>query len=442
MLRLSQASACLMCLMFCALGMSTQLTYASNPVAVRWWGRGMVSIETYWNLQVVIDPYGPELGDNEPELSADLVLVTHEDADRSHVSSMQGNPKVVWGLSPQGEVEEINGYLDRLPNGSEIRWLANTETNSAKPSPHAVHVRTIPAWHDDARGANRGVVAMFMVTVDGVRILHAGDLGQTELFEEQLKWLEEADVLLVPIGGVDTIDGPQAAKLVQRLKPRYVIPMHFKTDQSRTDLNPVKPFITAIGSTYDVDRSTGNTLAVSAADSDDERSTRVVILNDTPWHPEGELQALIQRMETACSESQRVFSELSAEQLNWRPPNGSHTPRWNAEHMMGRQLGFFSQIYAAIDPEITPLNLNPQQMPPDYEAAHPDWGGPEEARQMERAAAFVRRYAYLLDQVDLDKRAPGSRWTLRRLLLQMERHFNQHTANVKKKFDLPGWPGN
>ena len=108
--------------------------------------------------------------------------------------------------------------------------------------------------------------------------------------------------------------------------------------------------------------------------------------------------------------------------------------------MMGRQLGFFSQIYAALDPEITAINLNPKQLPKDYSPAHPKWDGSEEARQMQRSAAFVRRFAYLLDGVNLNKRAPGSRWTPRGLLEQMVRHFNSHTANVKKKFQLEGWP--
>jgi hypothetical protein len=60
--------------------------------------------------------------------------------------------------------------------------------------------------------------------------------------------------------------------------------------------------------------------------------------------------------------------------------------------------------------------------------------------QMERASALVERFAYLLDGVDLDEPAPGSRWTLRRLLGQMERHYGEHTANVQKKFELADWP--
>ena len=79
-------------------------------------------------------------------------------------------------------------------------------------------------------------------------------------------------------------------------------------------------------------------------------------------------------------------------------------------------------------------------MPKDYKFAHPDWSGEEEAKQMLRVEKFTRRFAYLLDGMDLNKRPKGSRWTPRALLRQMERHYAEHTANVVKKKQLEGWP--
>ena len=173
-------------------------------------------------------------------------------------------------------------------------------------------------------------------------------------------------------------------------------------------------------------------------------SAAALELPDAPGEapqPRGELAELLGKMDAACRASQEVFRPLSAAQLNWRPPNGTHTPRWNAEHMTGRQLLFFSQIYAAIDPEThRAIDLNPEQMPPDYAAAHPEWTGKEEAEQMRRANEYVLGFAHLFEGLDLDAPAPGSRWTPRGLLEQMARHFNEHTANVKKKFELPEWP--
>ncbi|MEM9368842.1 MAG: DinB family protein [Planctomycetota bacterium] len=162
---------------------------------------------------------------------------------------------------------------------------------------------------------------------------------------------------------------------------------------------------------------------------------------DPPPPIPSHLGELFDRMEAANRRSQDVFRELSVEQMNFRPGNGSHTPRWNAEHMAGRQLLFFSQIYHAIDSSIPVVDWNPKQMPADYQARHADWSGKEEARMMQRVDDFCRRHAHLLGQIQLDEKAPGSRWpSLRALLLQMERHYDEHTANVKKKFALPDWP--
>jgi hypothetical protein len=199
-----------------------------------------------------------------------------------------------------------------------------------------------------------------------------------------------------------------------------------------------------VRSTDDKQQAIGNTLAVSSlsakrADQSDQ-PRRTVLLDQRPLTLPVEMEKLMTAKETACTASQAVFAKLSVEQMNFRPSNGTHTPRWNAEHMMGRELLFFSQIYAALDSAIPVMDLNPEQMPPDYVARHPDWSGAEEARQMQRVSAFTSRFAYLLEDLPLDAKAPGSNWTLRGLLRQMDRHYSEHTANTKKKFDLPEWP--
>jgi len=79
--------------------------------------------------------------------------------------------------------------------------------------------------------------------------------------------------------------------------------------------------------------------------------------------------------------------------------------------------------------------------PNEYQAAHLDWTGAEEAMQMDRVEAFTRRYAYLLNGMILDQKAKGSSfWTPKALLLQMEKHYSEHTANVVKKKSLADWP--
>lgn len=165
------------------------------------------------------------------------------------------------------------------------------------------------------------------------------------------------------------------------------------------------------------------------------------LLLDAPQPIPDHLRPLFDRMEAANRRSQDVFRNLSVEEMNFKPSNGTHTPRWNAEHMAGRQLLFFSQIYHELDESIPVVDWNPKQMPKDYVARHPDWSGADEARMMQRVDTFCRRYAYLLKDIPLDAKPPATNWpTLESLLLQMERHYGEHTLNVQKKFELPDWP--
>ena len=181
--------------------------------------------------------------------------------------------------------------------------------------------------------------------------------------------------------------------------------------------------------------------STSLAAETNEKAIPPGALLEAPRPIPGHLRPLFDRMEAANRRSQDVFRPLSVQQMNFKPSNGTHTPRWNAEHMAGRQLLFFSQIYHALDPSIPVFDWNPKQMPPDYEARHPNWSGADEARSMQRVDDFCRRYAYLLAEVSIDEKPPATRWpSLKALLLQMERHYDEHTANVEKKFELPDWP--
>lgn len=417
---------------------STARADPGKPVAIRWWGHSMVSIETYWNLRIVIDPYNATIGYEDPHVSGDLVLFTHAIVDQSNQELVSGQPTIAHALNGDGSVRLLHHVLDRLPNEPAPAW--KDARLHAPHSPHAVVVTSIPSWRDDTGGEQRGASAMLLIEVDGVRIVHCGGLGQRAITNVQLSKLGRVDVLLIPVGGKVTLDGREAAHIVQQLRPRFVVPIHYRTPALKIELEPVEPFVDMLTPDYQVVRPVGNTLAVSQVDSSREESWRAVLLKYEPRAMPEELAALFSRKEAACRASQAVFTKLSTKQMNFQPINGTHTPRWNSEHMMGRELGFFSKIFAQIDPAMPHIDLNPKQMPPDYLAAHPDWSGEEEARQMERVTAFTRRFAYLLDGLDLDEEAPGSRWTPRALLEQMERHYQEHTENVKKKFELPEWP--
>lgn len=108
--------------------------------------------------------------------------------------------------------------------GRECVKLADKECN--------FEIREVPSFHDDAGGALRGPNTIFVITSDtGEKLVHLGDLGHFPN-EEQLKAISDADYLLIPVGGHYTIDAEVAVKICEAVRPKNIIPMHYRTKTS------------------------------------------------------------------------------------------------------------------------------------------------------------------------------------------------------------------
>ena len=101
-------------------------------------------------------------------------------------------------------------------------------------------------FHDDEKGGVRGKNTIYLMEIDGVSICHLGDLGHV-LTTEQVEELGDVDVLLLPVGGVSTIDASMAAEVIRQLEPQAVIPMHYKTPAISRPLDPVEKFLKEMG---------------------------------------------------------------------------------------------------------------------------------------------------------------------------------------------------
>lgn len=88
-------------------------------------------------------------------------------------------------------------------------------------------VEEIAVPHDDAEGAKRGMNTIRIFTFGRVRIAHLGDIGR-ELNKEEAKKLCGLDCMMIPVGGFFTIDAAQAKAIVERTRPKVVIPMHYR----------------------------------------------------------------------------------------------------------------------------------------------------------------------------------------------------------------------
>src|SRR5262249_31093058 len=62
-----------------------------------------------------------------------------------------------------------------------------------------------------------------------VRVAHFGDFGQAALRDEQTAAIGDVDLVFLPVGGGPTIDADQARSIVDRLGPKWVVPMHYRT---------------------------------------------------------------------------------------------------------------------------------------------------------------------------------------------------------------------
>jgi L-ascorbate metabolism protein UlaG (beta-lactamase superfamily) len=191
---------------------------------IRWYGQSAFLIDG-GEGSVFIDPFGAMealrkrgLQFDYPAIEgveAELVLVTHEHGDHNGVEVIGGSPHVL--RSTAGTFESPFG---------EVIGVASE--------------------HDDVAGTKRGPNTIFCFTYDGLRVCHFGDFGQAELRAEQRQAIGEVDVLLLPVGGGATVGGEDAAAIVRTLRPRLVVPMHYRT-AAIDFLEPPDAFIDALG---------------------------------------------------------------------------------------------------------------------------------------------------------------------------------------------------
>lgn len=180
---------------------------------IRWYGHSFFQLTTSSGVRIVFDPHAiEEYG--TPSVSADVVLISHPHEDHAQ-------PGVLANRA-QAKV-----YPAVVGEGNRQTWAAVDEKFKD------VRFRTLPrslgTYHDQENGAKRGKNGIWIVEADGLTFVHLGDLGH-ELTPEQIKAIGKVDVLMIPIGGIYTINGSQAKVVVEQLKPRlYILPMHYAT---------------------------------------------------------------------------------------------------------------------------------------------------------------------------------------------------------------------
>ena len=110
-----------------------------------------------------------------------------------------------------------------------------------------VFIKGIIGFHDNQEGKERGLVTIFTIESEGMKICHLSDLGQKELTTEQLDQLGEVDILMLPVGSEHSLDAKAASSIIGQIEPRVVIPMKYKIPKLKANLDELNKFLKQMG---------------------------------------------------------------------------------------------------------------------------------------------------------------------------------------------------
>jgi L-ascorbate metabolism protein UlaG (beta-lactamase superfamily) len=162
---------------------------------IRWHGHACFEITN--DLTLVTDPHdGKSIGIHAPNVTGDIILISHDHYDHNSAKSVE-------------------------KDGSKI------VTDGRKRTISNIDIYGVDSFHDEERGAKRGSNIMYKFTVDDIKFCHLGDLGH-DIDDETVEKIGDVDILFIPIGGTFTVDDKQAWNVINKIKPKIVVPMHYK----------------------------------------------------------------------------------------------------------------------------------------------------------------------------------------------------------------------
>lgn len=179
---------------------------------IKWLGHASFLITSKDNIRIINDPYTAGKGLNYGPIneSADIITVSHSHGDHNNAGVVKGSPKVL---------NEPGSYVVK-----------------------GVALKTISSFHDETGGSQRGNNLIFCFRVDGMNLCHLGDLGHG-LSQQQISEIGPVDVLFIPVGGYFTIDANQATQVEEAIKPKTILPMHYKNPKVDYPITGLEQFL-------------------------------------------------------------------------------------------------------------------------------------------------------------------------------------------------------
>jgi L-ascorbate metabolism protein UlaG (beta-lactamase superfamily) len=203
---------------------------------ITWYGLSCFRITERKHATVVTDPYDSSLGLPSLKIKGDVITVSHDAKGHNNPEAIGGYQHV---LSGPGEYEIGNVFITGIAMPGEAKSSQNV---------------------------------IYLIDYDGLTVAHLGDMQKVPT-QTQIEALEEVRVLLLPVGGGNSLNAAQASELVSMLEPNIVIPMHYHLPNLTVELDGVERFLKEMGVTEPKEESV---LKISAANLPEE--TEIILL--------------------------------------------------------------------------------------------------------------------------------------------------------------------
>ena len=178
---------------------------------IQWLGHSCFLFTSDSGVRILTDPFDENVGYKTPSVQADVVLTSHDHFDHNAINLVKGNPEII---------KDPGKYMVK-----------------------GINIAGVLSFHDATSGSQRGRNIIFLFKMDNMFICHLGDLGHI-LQPEQLKDIGAVvDILLIPVGGFYTINAKQADEVIEQVKPKIIIPMHYKTSVIKIPIESVDKFL-------------------------------------------------------------------------------------------------------------------------------------------------------------------------------------------------------
>ncbi len=201
-----------------------------------WYGMSCFRLRGRGLATIVTDPFSGRIGLGPPKLKGDVVTISHDAGGHNNANSVTGRRHTIDG---PGEYEIGGVFITAISTRDDLDSAPNI---------------------------------LFLFDFDGLSIAHLGDMSKVPS-PTQIEALEQVDILLVPVGGGQSLNSAQAAELVSMLEPSVVVPMHYKLPGIKLELEGVERFLNEMGITAPEEEPY---LKITAGSLPDE--TQVVLL--------------------------------------------------------------------------------------------------------------------------------------------------------------------